>query len=232
MAAGLFESRTKAQEAVAAGLVSVDGRIVTKAGERVPPDAKLQAEAPYPWVSRGGLKLVAALDRFAFDPRDQICLDVGASTGGFTDVLLSRGARQVYAVDVGHDQLHPRVRDDNRVRDLSGTDARGLTAREIPEAPGMIVCDASFISLSLVLPAVLPLAAPAAMLIALVKPQFEAGIGGTRKGIVRDAAVREAACARISALVGDLGWRVRDTITSPVTGRDGNVEYLIGAVRP
>lgn len=230
--AGFFESRAKAQEAIGAGLVTVDGVPVPRASVRVPPDARLAAEAPHPWVSRGGLKLVAGLDRFGIDPAGRVCLDVGASTGGFTDVLLARGAARVHAVDVGHDQLHSRLRADPRVEDLSGTDARRLSPAQFPEAPSLIVCDASFISLALVLPAVLPLGAPGCDLVTLVKPQFEVGPGMTHKGIVRDEGLRRDACARISALVEGLGWRLRGLVTSPVTGRDGNVEFLLGATAP
>ncbi|MDX7950422.1 TlyA family RNA methyltransferase [Lichenihabitans sp. Uapishka_5] len=230
--AGFFESRAKAQEAIAAGLVAVDGRVLHRPSDRVPPGARLTATAPHPWVSRGGLKLVAALDGFGVNPRGRTCLDIGASTGGFTDVLLSRGAARVHAVDVGHGQLHPRLKADPRVEDLSGTDARQLSAAMFPVGPTLIVCDASFISLALVLPPVLRLAAPGAALITLVKPQFEVGKGQTDKGIVRDDEQRQAVCARVARLVEDLGWRLGGLLTSPITGRDGNVEFLLHATAP
>ena len=183
-------------------------------------------------MSRGGLKLVAALEAFGIDPAGRTCLDVGASTGGFTDVLLTRGAGQVVAVDVGRDQLHPRLRADPRVLEMSGTDIRSLAPGDLPTAPSLIVCDASFISLALVLPPALRLAAPTCILVALIKPQFEVGPGGTRKGLVRDAALRASACDRIVALVGSLGWSVHGVRPSPITGRDGNQELLLGASRP
>ena len=232
MEAQLFASRAKAQEAVAAGLVRVDGHVARRPSERVGPAALIEAEPPYPWVSRGGLKLAAALDAFGIEPAGRICLDVGASTGGFTDVLLSRGAARVHAVDVGHDQLHHRLKADPRVDDLSGIDARRLAPGCFGPAPDLIVTDASFISLTLILPAVLALAAPRADLLALVKPQFEVGKGQTRKGIVRDEGLHRTACDRVAAAVMACGWRVRGVVPSPVAGRDGNREFLLGAARP
>ncbi|MBI1980389.1 MAG: TlyA family RNA methyltransferase, partial [Methylocystis sp.] len=167
-ARGLFESRAKAREAIDAGLVSVDGRIVKKPSEPIASDANIVARAPYPWVSRGGVKLAHGLDHFGVDPKARFCLDIGASTGGFTDVLLTRGARHVVAVDVGHGQLHERLRGDLRVTSLEGQDARTLTAANLAEPPSLIVIDASFISLSVLLPPVLSLAAPNAELVALI----------------------------------------------------------------
>lgn len=232
MAAGLFESRARAQEAVAAGLVQVDGRQAAKPSERVRASARLEAAPPHPWVSRGGIKLAAALDLFDLDPNGQVCLDVGASTGGFTEVLLSRGARHVYAVDVGHGQLHPRLRSDARVNDLAGTDIRNLGPTQLEPPPNFVVCDASFISLTLVLPTVSALAAPRAAAALLVKPQFEVGRAGVRKGLVRSDDLRQAACDRVVTLLESLGWRVSGIAPSPITGRDGNVEFLLGASRP
>ena len=230
--ARLFESRAKAQEAIAAGLVRVDGQVAQRPSDRVGAAALFEAEPPYPWVSRGGLKLAAALDHFDIDPAGRVCLDVGASTGGFTDVLLTRGAARVHTVDVGRDQLHPRLKSDARVNDLSETDIRRLAPGSLDPAPSLIVCDASFISLTLILPAMLALATSGADLVTLIKPQFEVGMGQTRKGIVRDDNLRQAACDRVGAEIAALGWRVRGVVPSPITGRDGNVEYLLGATGP
>jgi 23S rRNA (cytidine1920-2'-O)/16S rRNA (cytidine1409-2'-O)-methyltransferase len=229
---GLFPSRAKAQEAIAAGLVAADGRRVAKPSEPVALDAKIVAAAPYPWVSRGGVKLAAALDRFGLDPARRACLDIGASTGGFTEVLLARGAASVTAVDVGRGQLHPRLAADARVRRLEATDARRLTPDLIGMVPDMIVCDVSFISLRLVLPHVLALAAPAAALVALVKPQFEVGPAHVVKGLVRDDAARDKACADVRACVAALGWQVLGLMPSPIAGGDGNREYLLAARAP
>ncbi|MBM3551967.1 MAG: TlyA family RNA methyltransferase [Alphaproteobacteria bacterium] len=230
-ARGLFESRAKAREAIEAGLVSVDGRVVKKPSEPIAADAKIEARAAYPWVSRGGVKLAHALDRFGVDPEARFCLDIGASTGGFTDVLLSRGARHVVAVDVGHGQLHQRLRADRRVTSLEGQDARALSAAQLAEAPSLIVIDASFISLIALLPHVLSLAAPRADLVALIKPQFEAGRTGTKKGVVRDEKIHAQVCARIEKEIEALGWQVRGVIPSPIEGGDGNREFLVHATR-
>ncbi|NEU13735.1 TlyA family RNA methyltransferase [Methylobacterium sp. BTF04] len=227
---GHFESRARAQAAIAAGLVRADGRVVLRASDRIAPGARIEARAPHPFVSRGGLKLQAGLDAFGFDPAGCVCLDVGASTGGFTDLLLRRGAAQVYAVDVGREQLHATLRGDPRVVSLEGTDARALDGTLIPRAPDLCAIDVSFIALRLVLPAVIPLLADGAALAALIKPQFEAGrerIG--RGGIVRDAAVHAAVCAEVVDCVKDLGLSVLGVIPSPVAGGDGNREFLIGA---
>ncbi len=228
---GLFDSRARAQAAILAGLVLVDGRLVTKTSEEVAEEAVIDAQHPHPFVSRGGVKLAAALDAFGFDPSGKVALDVGASTGGFTDVLLSRGAARVYAVDVGRDQFHPSLRERPEVRLFEGTDARVLSRELVPEEVDLVVFDVSFISLSLVLSPALALAGPKARLVALVKPQFEAGRARVKKGIVRDALVHEEACARISAEVAALGWRVVGLIPSPIEGGDGNREFLIGAER-
>ncbi|HEY8064481.1 MAG TPA: TlyA family RNA methyltransferase [Methylosinus sp.] len=228
---GLFESRAKAREAILAGLVAVDGRKIAKPSQLVPPDAEIVAQAPYPYVSRGGVKLAHALEAFAVEAKDRYCLDIGASTGGFTDALLRAGARHVVAVDVGHDQLHPRLRADPRVTSREGLDARALTMAHLAEEPSLIVVDASFISLALVLPPVLPLAAGGAELVALIKPQFEAGRKAGKKGVVRDEAIHAQVCARISAEVETLSWRSLGLIPSPIEGGDGNREFLLHARR-
>jgi len=227
---GLFESRARAQAAIAAGLVRADDQPVTRASDLLDRDARLEASAPHPFVSRGGLKLDAALDAFGFDPGGRVCLDVGASTGGFTDVLLGRGAAHVYAVDVGRDQLHASLRTEARVTSLEGTDARSLDRAAIPRPPDLCAIDVSFISLRLILPALLPLLAPGAALAALIKPQFEAGrdrVG--RGGIVRDPAIHDAVCAEIRVAFETQGLRIVGLIPSPVAGGDGNREFLIGA---
>jgi 23S rRNA (cytidine1920-2'-O)/16S rRNA (cytidine1409-2'-O)-methyltransferase len=231
MERGLFESRAKAQAAIAAGLVKANGRPVLKPSEEIAADATLEAQPEHPWVSRGGLKLAAALDHFRVDPKDRICLDVGSSTGGFTHVLLQRGARRVYAVDVGREQLHPSLRLRPEIVLLEETDIRRVSPALVPEGPELIVADVSFISLKLVLPPALALARPAAELIALIKPQFEAGRAELKKGIVRDAQVHQAICDDISAFVAGLGWNVPGVIPSPITGGDGNQEFLLGARR-
>jgi 23S rRNA (cytidine1920-2'-O)/16S rRNA (cytidine1409-2'-O)-methyltransferase len=228
---GLFESRAKAQAAIAAGLVSANDVTVRKASEEIPIDAILRASAAYPYVSRGGLKLAAALDHFGFEPKGKVCLDVGASTGGFTQVLLERGAARVYAVDVGHGQLHKDLRARCEVVSLEETDIRTLSPARLAERPDLITVDVSFISLKQVLPAALALAKRPAQLVALIKPQFEAGRAHVKKGIVRDDAVRAAVCADISAFVAALGWRVLGVIPSPIAGGDGNAEFLLGAAR-
>lgn len=228
---GLFASRAKAREAIEAGLVLVDGVALKKPSDMVDSKSKIEARKPYRWVSRGGLKLEAGLDHFHIDAKDRICLDVGSSTGGFTDVLLSRGAAKIFAVDVGQGQLHEKLRKTQRVVSLEQTDARNLDATLIPEAPSLIVCDASFISLKLVLPQALALAAPGAFLVALIKPQFEAGREAVRegKGVVRDGAIHEAVCADLAKWLAASGWNVLGIAPSPIEGGDGNREFLIGA---
>jgi 23S rRNA (cytidine1920-2'-O)/16S rRNA (cytidine1409-2'-O)-methyltransferase len=230
----LAENRTRAQALVMAGLVFSQERRLDKPGTLVAMDAPLEVRGrDHPWVSRGGIKLAAALDHFFIDPQGLVCLDVGASTGGFTDVLLSRGAARVYAVDVGSGQLAWKLRNDPRVVVLERTNVRSLTQTHIPEPVELVVCDVSFIGLTLALPAVLALTRPGAWLVALIKPQFEAGRAQVGKGgIVRDEAVRSDVCDRISAWVAARpGWRVQGLIASPIHGADGNAEYLIAAVR-
>jgi 23S rRNA (cytidine1920-2'-O)/16S rRNA (cytidine1409-2'-O)-methyltransferase len=228
---GFFESRAKAQEAIAAGTVSIDGKILRKASEPIGTEAEIEAMPPHPWVSRGGVKLEAALKTFGLDPAGAICLDVGTSTGGFTDVLLAHGAEKIYAVDVGHGQLHARLCGDPRLILTEGKDARSLTPADFVEPPAFITCDVSFISLRLVLPTILLLAAPQARLVALIKPQFEVGPARLVKGIVKDAAARREACAVVETLLSNAGWRIAGLIESPLQGADGNREYLIGAAR-
>ena len=228
---GLSPSRAKAREAIEAGLVKIDGRLAAKPSEPVGERSVLEAQAPYAWVSRGGVKLDAALDAFAIDPAGLDCLDIGASTGGFADVLLSRGAKSVTCVDVGHAQLHSRIAGDRRVKSLEKTDARNLSSSDLAAPPALIVVDVSFISLEKILAPVLALAAPGARLIALIKPQFEAGPEHVKKGIVRDAAIHARVCERIGKLVVHLGWKTVGLMPSPIEGGDGNREFLIGAAR-
>ncbi len=228
---GLFESRAKAQAAIAAGLVTADGVTAGKPSDEVAADAVLRAGPAHPYVSRGGVKLAAALDHFGYDPAGCVCLDIGASTGGFTDALLARGARRVYAVDVGREQLHASLRARPEVLSLEATDIRHLDPARLPEPPDFVTVDVSFISLRQVLPAALALVCPPARLIALIKPQFEAGRQALKKGIVRDAAVQAAVCDDIAACLTSLGWTVAGVIPSPITGGDGNREFLIAAFR-
>lgn len=229
VARGLFESRARAQAAIEAGNVTAGGEAVRKASQLIAEDAEIVAAPAHPYVSRGALKLAAALDQFQVDPRGKICLDVGASTGGFTEVLLARGAAKVYAVDTGTGQLHARLKDDPRVVSLEQTDIRKLDEAAIPDDAALIVIDVSFISLERVLPQALAFAAPHAELIALIKPQFEAGREHVKKGIVRDPEVHMAVCQRVELLVGRQGWRLRGTIPSPILGGDGNAEFLLYA---
>jgi 23S rRNA (cytidine1920-2'-O)/16S rRNA (cytidine1409-2'-O)-methyltransferase len=228
---GLFDSRAKAQAAIAAGLVSANAAPVRKASEEIAVDAALSATPAHPYVSRGGVKLAAALDHFGFDPKGRICLDVGASTGGFTQVLLERGARRVYAIDVGRGQLHESLRGRPEVVSYEETDIRACTPARFRGTPDLVTVDVSFISLKLVLPAALKLVAHRTQVIALIKPQFEAGPKLVKKGVVRDAAVHAAVCDDIAAFVTSLGWRVIGILPSPIEGGDGNIEFLLGAVR-
>ena len=226
---GFFASRARAQEAIAAGLVTVDGRPVAKASALLAEDARIEATPAHPWASRGGLKLVAALDAFDIDLRDCACLDVGASTGGFTDVLLARGARSVVAIDVGHDQFVERLKTDPRVKSLEGFDARQLTPEVLGARPEIITCDVSFISQRLILSTVLGLAAQNATYIGLVKPQFEVGRERLKKGVVRDESDLRKACEDVRAFVEALGWRSLGLIDSPIAGGDGAREFLYAA---
>ncbi|SDH34879.1 TlyA family RNA methyltransferase [Roseospirillum parvum] len=235
VARGLVESRARAQALIMAGkVVDGDGRRLTKAGHPVSADVVLEVRGQdHPWVSRGGLKLVGALDHFAVSPAGWVCLDVGASTGGFTDVLLARGAARVHAVDVGYGQLAHRLRVDPRVVVHERTNARHLTAEAIGEAVDLVVCDASFIGLRTVLPASLALVRPGGMVIALIKPQFEVGKARVGKGgVVRDPALHDEVKATIAEWLGGLpGWSVLGIEESPITGPEGNREFLIAGRR-
>ncbi len=228
---GLFASRAKAREAIEAGLVEANGRLIRKPSEDVSDQDNITATAPYPWVSRGGVKLAAALAFFKINVEGLICLDIGASTGGFSDVLLEQGAAALYAVDVGHGQLHPRIAANPRIVAMEKTDARSLNASLFSAPPQFIVCDVSFISLKLVLPHVLSLAAANAQLVALIKPQFEAGRERTHKGIVRDADIHAEICTDLRNFIESLGWQVQGIMPSPIEGGDGNREFLIAAKR-
>jgi 23S rRNA (cytidine1920-2'-O)/16S rRNA (cytidine1409-2'-O)-methyltransferase len=229
---GLVESRARAQAEIGAGRVTLSGKPIRKASETVAADAQLELCDPEnPWVSRGGLKLAHALDRFGIDPSGAVALDLGASTGGFTQVLLVRDVRRVYAVDVGHGQMHPTLSAAPRVVVLERTNARELDRTLIPEPVDLIVADVSFISLKLVLPPALALAKPSARLVVLVKPQFECGPGGANKGIVRDPTAREAAVEGVAQLLADSGWASLGQTPSPILGGDGNEEILLAAER-
>src|ERR1700728_472355 len=228
---GLFESRARAQAAIAAGRVSADGVQVRKASEQVSAIALIEAAPEHPYVSRGGLKLAAALDHFHLDAGGRVCLDVGASTGGFTQVLVWRGARRVYAVDVGRDQLHPSLRGRSDIVSLEETDIRGLDPSQLDEPPDLAVADVSFISLKLVAPAIGKLLQPRATLVALIKPQFETQRRDLKKGIVRDPAVHAAICDDVAAFLASQHWRVGGLMPSPILGGDGNREFFIEATR-
>ena len=233
-ARGLAASRGEARALILAGRVFGAEQRLDKAGMRIAVDTALEVRGKaHPWVSRGGVKLAHALDHFAIDPTGLICLDIGASTGGFTDVLLQRGARRVYAVDVGHGQLDWRLRGDDRVVVLERVNARYLTREQVPEAAELITCDASFIGLEIVLPAPLALAQPGAWVVALIKPQFEVGKARVgKRGVVRDPALHAEVCTRIADwLAAQPGWRVEGVTPSPLLGPQGNVEFLIAATR-
>lgn len=231
LARGLAESRTRAQALIMAGAVFSGERKIGKAGDQIADDAPLEVRGKdHPWVSRGGIKLDHGLVHFGFDVAGTIALDVGSSTGGFTDVLLSRGAARVHAVDVGTNQLAWKLRQDPRVIVHEQTNARHLAPGIVPDPIDVIVCDASFISLAKVLEAALDLARPGAMLVALVKPQFEAGRSEVGKGgVVRDPAVHQRVCDEAACWIASRGWTVEGVTTSPITGPEGNVEFLLGA---
>jgi len=231
---GLVESRTKAQALIMAGLVYTGEQRLTSAGTKFAEDVPLTIRGQdHPWVSRGGIKLAHGLDHFKFEAKGRVCIDVGASTGGFTDVLLTQGAAKVYAVDVGYGQLAHKLRIDPRVVVLERTNARTLDRAAVPESVGAVVCDASFIGLRTVLPAAMSLTASSAWMIALIKPQFEVGkdrVG--KKGVVREPALHEEVCGTIATwLAAQPGWVVEGTAKSPITGPEGNIEFLIGARR-
>lgn len=234
VARGLASTRSQARDLILRGAVTVHGAAADRPAMPVRHDDEITvAEGAAGWVSRGALKLIAALDAFGFDAAGRVALDVGASTGGFTQVLLERGARRVYAVDVGHEQLHPTIAGNPSVVNLSDYDARALDRKLVPEPVEAITADVSFISLTKALPAALALASPGCWLIALVKPQFEAGRAAIGKGgLVRDAADRDRALSDVQGwLAAQIGWRSVGFIPSPVAGGSGNREYLVGAVR-
>ena len=230
---GLAESRARAQALILAGLAYAGDRKIAKAGDQLPADAAITLKGrDHPWVSRGGIKLAHALDQWGWDVADAVAIDVGASTGGFTDVLLSKGAARIYAVDSGTNQLAWKLRQDPRVIVLEQTNARYLTSEQVPEPVDLVVCDASFIGLSKVLAAPLALAKDDARLVALIKPQFEAGPQEVGKGgVVRDPLVHQRVCQEVRDWVESIGWNVVDLIESPITGPEGNIEFLIGADR-
>ena len=230
---GLAESRSKAQALILAGLVFSGERRIDKAGQPLAPDSELEVRGKdHPWVSRGGIKLAHALEHFGWDVTEAVALDVGSSTGGFTDVLLQRGARKVFAVDVGTNQLAWKLRQDPRVVVHEQTNARYLTDAVVTEPIDLIVCDASFIGLAKVLDSALDFARPGGRLVALVKPQFEAERSEIGKsGVVRDAQVHDRVCAAAADWLVSRGWRVEGITPSPITGPEGNVEFLLAAVR-
>ena len=232
---GLYQTRSRARDAILRGRVKVEGQIAAKPAQSVPADASIEiADEAQHYVSRAALKLVHGFDHFGVSPQGLPALDIGASTGGFTQVLLERGARHVMAIDVGHGQMAPAVARDARVTVLEGLNARDLTLGDLPEPPGIVTADVSFISLKLALAPALALAAPGALLVALVKPQFEAGREHLSKdGVVRDAKVQEAVCRDIASwLETAMGWRVIGTTPSPVAGGSGNREFLVAARKP
>lgn len=228
---GLAETRSKALGLIMSGSVVVDGRPVTKAGTEIPDGAQIEVKHALPYVSRGGLKLAAALDAFAIDLTGKVVVDVGASTGGFTDVMLQRGVIRVYALDVGHGQLHYRLRGDPRVINIEGVNARTIEPGLIPEQCDFATFDVSFISLRLVIPPILAVLKPEAALVALVKPQFEAGRTLVKKGIVRDENVIAEVLTSMEAFVHDTGLKVGGVVPSPIKGAKGNQEYLMHLLR-
>jgi 23S rRNA (cytidine1920-2'-O)/16S rRNA (cytidine1409-2'-O)-methyltransferase len=228
---GLFESRARARAAIEAGLVTANDRIVAKPSETVPADAALQAQPAHPYVSRGGVKLAGALERYPIEIEGHVCLDVGASTGGFTEVLLANGASIVFAVDVGRGQLHPSLHGHPNIVSMEETDIRTFEGKRLPARPDVVVIDVSFISLKLVLPVALSLAAAPMHLLALIKPQFEAQGKHGKGGIIRDAAVHTQVCDDIAAFAASLGCKHIEVFPSPIVGGDGNAEFFLGARR-
>ena len=228
---GLFESRARAQAAIEARLVTANDKQVLKASEGLPEDAVLQAQPAHPFVSRGGVKLSGALERYPLEIEDHVCLDVGASTGGFTEVLLANGASLVFSIDVGHGQLHPSLHGHPRIVSMEETDIRGFEGKRLPQRPDIVVIDVSFISLKAVLPVALSLAAAPMHLLALIKPQFEAGRKNSKRGIIRNAAVHQEICDDIAAFASSLGCTGIEMFPSSITGGDGNIEFFIGARR-
>src|SRR6202012_4735869 len=228
---GLFESRARAQAAIEAGLVTANDKQVVKASEGIAADAVLQAQPAHPFVSRGGVKLSGARERYPIEIEDHVCLDVGASTGGFTEVLLANGAAMVFSIDVGTSQLHPSLQGHPRIISMEETDIRSFEGKRLPQRPDIVVIDVSFISLKAVLPVALSLAAAPTSLLALLKPPFEAGQKNAKHGIVRAAAVHAQVCDDIAAFAAALGCRGIEVFPSPIAGGDGNLEFFIGARR-
>jgi 23S rRNA (cytidine1920-2'-O)/16S rRNA (cytidine1409-2'-O)-methyltransferase len=228
---GLFESRARAQAAIDAGRVTANGKLIAKPSETIPDDAEIDAEPAHPWVSRGGVKLAGALEQYPIDIEDHVCIDVGSSTGGFTEVLLNYGASLVYAIDVGRGQLHPSLHGNSKIVSMEETDIRSLAGKRLEIRPDIVVIDVSFISLKHVLPAVLPLAASPMHLLALIKPQFEADRKHSKKGIIRDEIVHRSVCDDISEFAASLGCTDIKVFPSSITGGDGNTEFFLGARR-
>jgi 23S rRNA (cytidine1920-2'-O)/16S rRNA (cytidine1409-2'-O)-methyltransferase len=228
---GLFESRARARAAIEAGLVIANDRVVAKPSEVLPADAALKAQPAHPYVSRGGVKLAGALEQYPIEVEGHICLDVGASTGGFTEVLLANGAELVFAVDVGREQLHPSLRDNPKIVSMEKTDIRKFEGKRLPARPDIVVIDVSFISLKAVLPVALSLAAAPTHLLALIKPQFEAQGAHGKGGIIRDAAVHQRVCDDIAAFAKKLGCTDIKVFPSSIAGGDGNAEFFLGARR-
>jgi len=228
---GLFESRARARAAIEAGLVTANDKQVAKPSETIEEDAVLRAEPAHPYVSRGGVKLAGALERYPIDIEDHVCLDVGASTGGFSEVLLANGASLVFAIDVGHGQLHPSLRGHPKLVSMEETDIRSYDGKRLPARPDVVVIDVSFISLKSVLPIALSLAAAPMHLLALIKPQFEAERKHNKRGIVRDAKVHREICDDMRAFATSLGCADIEVFPSPITGGDGNIEFFLGARR-
>jgi 23S rRNA (cytidine1920-2'-O)/16S rRNA (cytidine1409-2'-O)-methyltransferase len=227
----LFESRARAQAAIEAGLVIANGKQVVKPSETVPTDAELQAQPAHPFVSRGGVKLAGALEQYPIDLEGRVCLDVGASTGGFTEVLLANGASLVFSIDVGRGQLHPSLHGHPRIVSMEETDIRELEGKRLAARPDIVVIDVSFISLKAVLPAALSLAASPSHLLALIKPQFEAQRKHSKRGIIRNAMVHQEICDDIAGFVASLGCTDIQVFPSSITGGDGNIEFFFGARR-
>jgi 23S rRNA (cytidine1920-2'-O)/16S rRNA (cytidine1409-2'-O)-methyltransferase len=228
---GLFESRARAQAAIEAGLVLADDKRVLKPSETIAVDAVLQAQPAHPFVSRGGVKLAGALEQYPIEIEGHVCLDVGASTGGFTEVLLANGASLVFAVDVGREQLHPSLRSHPKVVSMEQTDIRDFEGKRLPARPDVVVIDVSFISLKAVLPVALSLAAAPMHLLALIKPQFEAPRKHSRRGVIRNAMVHQEICDDIAAFAASLGCTGIEVFPSSIKGGDGNIEFFIGARR-
>ncbi|MES2197467.1 MAG: TlyA family RNA methyltransferase [Pseudomonadota bacterium] len=228
---GLFESRARAQAAIEAGLVTANDKQVQKPSESVAVDAVIQAQPAHPFVSRGGVKLAGALELYPVEIEDHVCLDVGASTGGFTEVLLANGASLVFAVDVGREQLHPSLRGHPRIVSMEETDIRAFEGKRLPARPDVVVIDVSFISLKAVLPVALSLAAAPMHLLALIKPQFEAARKHSKRGIIRNAMVHQEVCDDITAFAASLGCTDIQVFPSPISGGDGNIEFFLGARR-